>query len=323
MASGNNVKVQLGLEGVYGTPATATKAVKVFSEDFKYQPGKKEEGLLTGNRSKGRSDTMSKSTEASMSFLMRPDDGLFMAMALGVEPSDPVLEVGATGAYRHTFDAAGATDTMPSATFNIDRIVQVFQYTGITVGSFSFAAAPEDYLKADFSFVGRDEGTGTIEAGVDPSTLKAFKFRQATVSIAGTPVADVTDIKFDYNNALTSNQQTTSTGDYFLKPEPGAREITADIEAVYTTATNTLRDSYFKTDDEFELVMVFTSDEEIEAGFPYELRIELPHCQVTDASATVGGADLIKQSMAISAFESTSGLISLQLVDAQATRYLA
>lgn len=334
MASGNNVRVQLGIEEDFGVPVTATKAVKVFSEDFKYVPGKKEEGLLTGNRSKGRSDTMSKSVEGSLSFLMRPDDGMFMGLALGLEPNEPVLEDGASTAYRHTFDAAGSNDPMPTATVIIDRVVTAFEYTGVTVGSFSFQASPEDYLKADFSFVGRDEvNNGSIESGVTVSPLKAFKFRHATVSMAGSTVADVTDIKFDYNNALTSNQQTTDTGDYFMKPEPGAREITADLEVVYTAETDALRNSYFKTDDEFELDIIFTSDELIETvegepgdpalEFPYELRIRLPHCQVTDASANVGGADLIKQSMSIAAFESENGLITLELVDSRDTKYIA
>lgn len=331
MASGNQVKVQLGLEDTYGSPAVASKAIKVFSEGFKYVPGKKEEGLLTGNRSKGRTDTLSKSAEGNISFLMRPDDGVFMGMALGVEPAAPVLVSGSTAAYKHTFDAADVDDTMPTATVIVDRIVSAFSYPGATVGSFSFQASPEDYLKADFSFVARDEvNNGAIVEGLSVSPLKAFKFRHATVSMAGSNVADVTDIKFDYNNTLAGNQQTTSTGEYFMKPEPGAREIKADLEVVYSAETNTLRDTYFKTDDEFSLEIIFTSDELIETvegepdiDFPYVLRIFLPHCQVTEAAANVGGADMIKQSMSIAAFEGANGLITLELTDSRATKYIA
>lgn len=327
--SGNNLRVQVGAESTYGTVPAMTNQVKVFSESLAYNPAKKEEGLLTGMRSVGRSDTMSKSVEGDLSFLFRPDDGLFLALALGEEGAvTPVA--GTTGSFTHTFDAVDSITPLPHATLTIDRVVDQFAYTGLSVGSLAFTAAPEDYLKIDASFVGRDETSGTMNESISVSPLKAFKFRQASVKIGGVAVADVTDIKFNYDNALTSNQQTTSTGEYFMKPEPGARAITADIEVVYSAAADTLRNSYFKTDDEVSLDIEFVSDEVLEVvgvGEEQEtiynsLRIYLPHTQITECSANIGSADLVKQTMKLAAFESTNGLVDVELVNSRETKYL-
>lgn len=326
--SGNNLKVQVAAESAYGTAVAMTNQVKVFSEGFKYNPSKKEEGLLTGMRSVGRSDTMSKSVEGAVSFLMRPDDGLFLALALGVEDA-PELVAGASTAYKHTFDAIDHTATLPSASFMVDRGVTPYTYTGMSVKSISFAAAPEDYLKVDVTMVGREEIDGTPNDTLNVSPLKAFKFRHAKVKLNNSTVADVTDLKFSYDNALTANQQTTSTGNYFMKPEPGPRAITADVEAVYTAATDGIRNDFFKTDDETSLEIEFISDEVLEtiAGSPdelvyYSLKIFLPHVQITEASANIGGPDLVKQQMSLAAFEGINGLISVELVNSRATKYI-
>lgn len=337
--SGNNVKVQFGVESTYGTAPTLTNQVKVFTEGMKYNPSKKEEGLLTGLRSTGRTDTMAIATEGALSFLMRPDDGAWLALALGVEKA--VTTIGTTS-YKHTFDAIDSTASLPSVTIAVDRGTGALEYTGNAVATLAFAAAPEDYLKLDVAMVGREEESGDLNDSLNPSPLKAFKFRQAKVKIGNEEVADVTDIKFNYDNALTSNQQTTSTGAYFMKPEPGPRNITAELEVVYSANSEALRNTYFKADDEVSLEIVFESDEIIEtiAGepvdpgdpdgpqepdtvIPYSLRFFLPHTQITECSANVGGADMIKQTMTLQAFESVNGLVEVELVNSRETKYTA
>ncbi len=324
MANGNNVIVQLALESTYGTLPTMTKQIRVSSEGFKYSPEKKDEGLLTGGKSTGRVYTMSKKVEGSISTNVRPDEvGYWLGSAFGVE-ADPELVVGSTSAYKHIFTSIGSTDSLKSLAFLVDRIVNAYAYIGLKVNTLSFSAQPGDYLKVDVSLIGKDEVSGTTQTGLVVSPLKPLRFADASVKIGGITVADVTSIKFDYNNNLDATLQTTSTGLYFKEPQVGARDIKVDLEVVYSSDSDAIKNNYFKTDDDISLEINFSSDEEIEDGFTYSLKISIPHCQVTDASsANASGSDTLKQSISLKAIEENGDeLITAELINGLSTKYL-
>lgn len=322
MINGNSLILQFGNEKSYGTLGTSERQIKVSSESFKPTYNKKDEGLLTGGKAAGRKETMSLKVDGSVSTLGRPDDlGMFLKAGLGVEK-----DVSAVGdsSYKHTFNAIGTaiTDSLPSLCAYVDRKTDVFTYSGLKIDSFSFSAEPEDYLKLDLTFVGRDEGTGGTLGDLTTSPLKAFKFRHGKVKIAGVVVADITSIKWSYENALDSSTQTTDTGLYFKEPECGTRSIKTDVEMLYTKGTEELRKNYYKTDAEVSLELDFTSDELIEAGVPYSLKITIPANQVSEASANFGGAETIKQSMSFDAVENgTDELIIVELVNGRQEAY--
>lgn len=323
MISGNKLRVQIGKETTYGTAATGEYQIKVSSEGFKLRLNKKDEGVLTGGKTSGVIATMSRSTEGSLSFLARPDDiGLILKACLGVEDT-PALVQGSTGAYKHTFKAIGTSlsDHLPSLTVLIDRIADQLAYTGCKVQSLSFSAVPEDFLKIDASFFGKDEASGSL-ATLTPSDRKAFKFHKGKVKVNDVDYTDVTSIKFNYNNNLINNIQTTETGLYFYEPEVGTREITAELEVLFNTSSINFRNSYYLTDDDLALVLEFTSEEEIESGFPYKLTITIPHMQVQETNPNVSGADVIKQTITLKAIEVGSDeLITIDLENAKQTEY--
>ena len=323
MINGNSLILQFGNETTYGSLATAERQIKVASESFKPTYNKKEEGLLTGGKAKGKLETMSLKTEGQVSTLGRPDDlGMFFKAGLGVEAD--VVSAGET-AYKHTFNAIGTdeTDSLPSLCAYVDRKTDVFTYNGLKIDSFGFSAEPEDYLKLDLTFTGKDEGTkGTLNSNLSTSPLKAFKFRHGKVKVAGEEIADITSIKFSYENSLDSSIQTTDTGLYFKEPECGTRNITTDIEMLYTKDTEALRNDYYKTDEEVSLELIFTSDEFIEDGVPYSMKIIIPANQVSDASANFGSAETIKQSMTLQATENgVNELITIELVNGYSDKY--
>lgn len=321
MVNGNNGRVQFAVEATYGTAPTMSKQIKIASEAFKWVPDKKDEGLLTGGKSTGKVYTMSKKAEGAISTNVRPDEaGYWLGAALGVEGAI----TGTTPAYTHTFTSAEYDDSLPSMAFVVDRMVDVYAYTGCKINTLSFSAQPGDYLKVDATFVGKDEVDGTA-ATLTPSPLKPLRFSHAAVTLASSTYADVTSIKFDYNNNLDVSLQTTSTGMYFVEPEAGAREIKIDLEALYSAASDAIRSTYFKTDDSVALEIKFTSDEEIDTGVFYELTITIPHCQITEAGpANIGGADTLKQSVSLKAIEEGGDeLITVKLINGMATKYFA
>ena len=323
MISGNRLRVQVGKETTYGVVATGQYQIKVSSEGFKLKLNKKDEGVLTGGKTSGIVATMSKSTEGTLAFLARPDDiGLFLKACLGIEDA-PTLVQGSSNAYKHTFKAIGTslTDHLPSLTVLIDRIAQVLAYNGCKVQSLAFSAAPEDFLKIDANFVGKDESSGTL-ATLTPSLLKAFKFHKGKVKINAVEYADVTSIKFNYNNNLINNLQTTGTGLYFYEPEVGTREITAELEVLFNASSINFRNSYYLTDNDLSLELEFTSEENIEPGYPYKLTITIPHMQVNETNPTIGGGDVVKQTIALKAIEVGSDeLITIDLINSKQTAY--
>lgn len=315
--NGNSLILQLGKEDTYGTAVTPTNQVRVSSESLKPVYNKVDEGLLTGGRGASRKEIMSLKTEGDISTLARPDEvGLFFKAALGVE---------SVSENKHTFTALGTalSDSLPSLTAVLDRKVDKFVYKGLKINSLSFSAAPEDYLKLDVSFVGREEATGGSLATLTPSSLKSFKFRHGKVKLAGVEVADITNINFTYNNNLDTETQTTSTGLYFKEPEPGKREITTELEMLYTAGTEAYRASYYKTDTQVGIELEFVSDETFgESSTPYSLKIIIPCNQCTDSSANMTGADSTKQTMNFEAVDNlTDELITVELVNDKAEAY--
>ncbi len=324
MINGNNARFQIGKETTYGTVAAGTNQIKIASESLKYVADKKNEGLLTGGKAAGKTFTMSKKIEGNISTVAKPDEvGLFLALALGVE-ANPVVAGGGTLAYEHTFTAIGngETDNLPSATGLIDRIAEQYSYSGLVLDELSFDASPGDFLKIDCKFMGKEEASSATLATLTPSALKSFRFAHGSYKLQGSTLADVTSIKFNYANKAEA-LQTSSTGYFFTQAKAGAREITADVEVVYSAASDTIYNTLFKTDDIVSLELTFTSDEIIELATPYSLVITIPNCQINECSVNVGGAETIKQSMKLQAIEEgTDDLIEAVLTNARATKYI-
>jgi hypothetical protein len=325
MISGNSVKVQVGIEGgsTYGTLATMQRQIKIASEDFKYTPSKKQEGVLTGLIGAAAFQTMGIRTENSLSFLARPDDlGIFLKALLGVESVAT-----ASGVTTHTFTPIGngLADYLPSLSFLVDKKANIFGYTGCKVNGLSFSTAAEDFLNVDADIFGKDELTGqTLNTSVSSSPLKAFVFNGGSVRLGGAIMADITSISFNYTNNLENTLQTTSTGLYYKEPQPNLREITCDLEMLYSSEAEAFRNSFFKTDDIVSLELTFTSSEIISGTTPYSLVITIPATQVIECSNAVGDANGVKQSASLTGIDNgTNPLCTWVLKNAHSGSYTA
>lgn len=317
MINGNSVICEFGKETTYGTAATPKQRVEFSSEGFKWIPNKKDEGLLTGGLTDGKVETMSIKTEGSISTIAKPETvGYFLKGTLGVEAA--ITQNETTKKYLHSFTAVGneEADVLPSYTFVLDRKAGVFAYTGVKMNTLSFNAAAEDRLKIDVSMNGKEETTGTIDKKLLAEANKSFKFHQGKIYINDAEIADITSIKFEYNNNLDVSTQTTSTGKYFKEPTQGKREVKVDLEAVYSSSTESLRTQLYKTDDVFSMKVDFTDDSK------NTLTITLPACQVSSMeNATASGADTMKQSISAKAVDNSTNLVLIELQNDVATAY--
>lgn len=321
MVNGNGVIVEFAQEEEFGTAVSPKQRIAVSSESLAYSANKTEEGLLTGGVGKSMVETMSLHTEGDFSTLAKPNSaGYILGGLTGVE--SVATDADDNGKYKHTFTAIGnkESDSLPSWSFSINRGINTQTYTGTKFNSVSFSAAAEDRLQLTVSTVGKnEEQDGTIDDTLKPETSKAFKFHQATVSMDGEKIADITSIQFDYNNNLDNSIFTTDTGLYCKEPECGTREVTAQFEALYTTNTEAIRNNKFKTDAIVSVAIEFNdSDNNV-------LTFKIPNAQISEmATPTATGAETLKTNLTVSAVDNlTDEYVVIELSNDKSDAYLA
>ena len=317
MITANSSVLQIGKETTYSIAATPSKIVGFISADFKPTVNKKDDGLLTGKSIGSSKETMSVKTSGSISTLAKPETiGIFLKGSFGVESLGEQNTT--TKKYPHTFTLIGneESDYLPSYTVVLDKKATVNSYNGLVVDSLALSASAEDYLKADISFIGYDESAGTLATSLSKETVKALKFRQGKVYLNNSEIANVTSIKFELKNN-TSSLQTTSTNLHFTQPKQGVREITSEIEIVYSSSTETIRKNYFKdSDDTFSIKLNFTDDSN------NSLTLTIPAAQVSACDPpAMSGTDTLKQTVSILAVASDNEPVTAELDNDKSEEY--
>jgi hypothetical protein len=310
MISGGQTILQAAKDVYSGDVPTAAasgfRQIRFSSVSMDYVPSKNQENVLTGNIGKPRFDTMGVKAEGSISTLARPDDlGFFLYMLLGKQ------ELINTDVFKFT----PAKDLLPSFTLKLDKGAGVYTYPGCILNSMAFSAQPGDYLSVELDVKGCDEtyASGALTP-VAPSAQRAFKFHQGKVYYGSTELSDVTSIKLSYINNVEHTIQTTSTGLHYKRPTPNTREINTDLECLYSAASETFRQSYFKGDAVFSLKLEFLTDEGA-SGDLHKLTVEVPNVQVSSCSVPVSGDGAVKQSLSASAIDlgGTASLVTFLL----------
>jgi len=307
------------------TPETPTLQVEFTSEGLKLNKNYIDSDALLGNITTNRMDPAGQSCDGPWSMIVHPNNiGLLLSAAFGSESSAD--GVGATSTiYAHSFSCVpcGSAYSLPILTAVVDRVQSCVAYPAVKIDSLSINAKVNDYVRADFSSRGIGEVAGT-KASLSYSTLRPFQFIDLAVSVDGTPLADVTDLKLTINNGLETDLYCAgASAEYMKEIEPQAREITGTIEMLYQDEADTIRESNFKVGTALSAVFTFTSTELAGEGEYYVLRITLPTCYITDAPVNVGGKDRIRIPLSFKAVQATgTEPITIVLVDKQATKYI-
>jgi hypothetical protein len=325
--AGNNSTMQIGLETTWGTPATPTKQLEFTSESLVYNPNYQESPALKGNKTAGEMYVSNINVSGSFDIIVHPDNiGLLLGATFGTE-SDATVYDTSTDAYQHDFTLieAGTSTSLPNITALIDRIVDVFSYDGLKVNSMELSAESQGFLTASFDIVGRDETEGaSLETGLSYSALPPYQFKHGTIQVDGSDYADVTSMTLNVSNNLETDLYTLNSGQYMVEPEPQKREVTASLDVLYSSTTNTTRSNKFKSGSTISVSLKFVADEEIESGYPYELWFEMPLAYITEASPNVSGEERITQTLSVTATQDSSNEpITATLIDSKDTKYLS
>lgn len=332
--SGQDSKLEIGIGDTWGQTAEPTCALEFLSEDLKFIPVYKSEDALVGGKTTGRMDIVGKKVEGGISFLAKPVSiGYMLGAAFGTEAAVSATAGGDTTigdtAFDHVFTpvAGGSSSDLPWFIAVVDRKVNTFGYKGLKIDTFDMSAEKQDYVRCTVSCVGYDEDDGDTISGDTLSTLHAFQFSQGVVKVgtdgAESTYADVTSVKFSYKNNLEKDLFTMSTGLYAAEPQPQAREITVDVEVLYSASTDSTRSTYFKTGTACSMIVTFTSTEKVDNAVYYSLKLDMPNCYITDASPNVGGPERIKQTLVVKATEQGGKqAATATLVNARSTKYI-
>ena len=321
--AGNNAVMQVGLQSNWSTAVTPTLQLEFTSESLQYMPNYAESDALTGARTTDRMDIMGIKVEGGFDIICNPDNiGLLLASLLGAEVAPAAVSGSAVYDHVMTPMSANVSSSLPKLSILVDRIVGVVRYVGCKLDTMSLAAQPQDYLRASFTVRGYDEASGTKQA-LTASTKRPYQFVDGSLSLAGSPVADVTSLTMDYANNVENDAFTLNGSNKMVEIEPQKRDITFALETRFTTATNTTRTTYFKTGDKLALSLTFESTEDAGTGLKYRMLIEAPNCYVLEAHPAVSGPDRIMMNLSLRAVE-TGGAspVTVTVRDARATAYL-
>ena len=301
--SGNLVTFQIGKESSYGAKAIPTQQIAISSESLKPIYNKVDEGLATGGRGEGKSQTMGRRASGNISTLMRPDMGLILELVCGNKSVEGTEEP-----YTHTYTASSPMTYRPSATLIIDRGAGVYAYPGSKINSIALSASAGDYAKLDIEFNAKSQNEGT-KASLGKTEKKAFRFAGAKMKMGNAEAADITSIKINWNNNDDVETQTTGTGENYLEPQHGVRQITIDTEQVWNAQAKSMIEEYYETDETVSIEAIFTSDEKMNDSeeTPYQMKVLIPYAQCTDATANMGSpTEFMKQTMSWKAIDNLS-----------------
>ncbi len=216
-----------------------------------------------------------------------------------------VVTTGA-GPYVHTYtpgDLTGDSLTIQVGRPATDGTVHPFTYAGCKVADWSIDCAIGEIAKLDLSIVGMSEttATGLASASYD-STWEPFVFTEASLTVAGSPVATVKSVNLSGNNAVETRHRLGSANG--LQPlEIGLRDYSGSVVTDFDSLTHY---NLFVNGTESAMVLTFDNGTD-------DLVITC-NVQFTGETPEVGGFDLLEQSLPFRCISSTSDAAAITAV---------
>lgn len=324
--AGQDSKLQIGRETTWGTGVAPDTEIDFTSEDLKLILNYIEEDALLGRKTTGRMDKTSIKTEGSFGMIVKPDNiGLLLACALGTETAIGA-PIGATSSvYSHIFSpiVGGTGSSLPKLTIVVDRQVAVFGYVSSKIASFTFEAAVQDYLRATFEIRGFNEQSDALEA-LSANATRPFLFNDGLVSVDGTTWEEVADLKINFTNNLEDDLFVMNGSTTMAEIEPQKRDITIDLEVLYSATVNTARTNKYVAGATVALIANFTSSEAAEGAEFYQMIITCPLAYITEAHPVVSGPERLRLPLTLRATEDDSNeAITIKLINKDNALYLS
>lgn len=301
MSSGLFSQLGAKKETTYGTRAIPDHFVEFASESFsldqRFFLSQQLGSSSTFSRGSRRvATTRSGSGTLSMEFPSK--GGGFWLDLLHGNTVTPVQQA-ATPAYRQTH-AIGLTAPDKSATIQVGRpdtsgTVRPFDYLGCMATSAQFSCDVDAALMVALEFDVQDEKTDqTLATRTIPTNLHSFVFTQGTLSIAGSPVADVTTASL----GVTLPRQTDfyPLGTSGLKAKPIQNAISTGQGTATARFTDLTHYQRYRNQTQPTLSLSFVGPN-ISGIYNETLTLTCNMVGFTGETPTVGGPDVLQHAI--------------------------
>lgn len=228
-----------------------------------------------------------------------------------------IAQQGGTAAYLHTHTMG----SLLGKSANVQKVlrdsagteIDVFTYRGTKVASATFSIAVDSILTLGLSLDAREELSNVASVAASYTSPGLFHFQQAALTVAGSPVAVVSDATITIDNNLNVDRRHLgNTGLKSEQSDDGFRNVTGSFTSDIDSAT--LYDLH-AADTAAALVLSFTSTTEAGTGYPFSLTLTVPEVHLTGTTPTVGGPGTISAPFPFeAAWDGTNSPIKAELV---------
>lgn len=322
---GLSAQIGVGAETTPGTAVTVGRFFEFVDESLSFEQTRLDSmGLKAGQAFKRVSRSVVSRVSASGDVTMEHADrgmGIWWKHALGASVTTGV-QIGTTGAYRAIF-TPGIKDTL-GLTIQVGRpetesdTVQPFTYNGCKITSWEFAVSDGEIATFKPSVDGWNEATGTtLEAASYEATAGVFTFADASTFTLGGTVTTTSGLTVVSGGSslttvvkgFTLSGETPMATERFGLGNSGVKrnQVQNDIP----TITGSLDAEFADREEIYDLYKANTTTAiqldlahgTAGTGQPYRISVILPAVKFTAASPTVGGPDLVEQSVDFEAYD--------------------
>lgn len=308
--SGLDAQVGFGEEQTYGTYEAPDRFLEFVSEGLALTIERIESSALrVGSRVQRstRWEPNRKGAAGDVSFeVANKGFGLLFKHMLGAAATSQPDDSGSPNTYLHTFTLGNLDDsslTVQVGKPDVGGTVRPFSYLGCKVASWELSCDVDGLLMLNLSFDGQDEDLSeSLESASFPSDDEVYSFTSAVLELGGEEV-HVNSFSISGDNGLATDR-------YFLRGnslkkeqlQAGILELTGSLEAEFEDL-----DLYnkFVNGTVGALTATFTGSL-IEDTFSNQLTVTLPAVRVEGETPTVGGPEILTQSLEFKVLDNTS-----------------
>lgn len=292
MSSILDAAVLIGEETTYGTAVSLTRGYEAKADTFKRVTEPLESvgmraGMETVRSDRRRQITIGAEGDLSDLDFMSNGMGLILQSMLGAV-SGPTADI---TTLTTTSDITPKSFTVQVLRVADDGTVFPFTYPGAVVTSWTISQAVNDFLKLSLNFDARTETTGEA-AGTPsyPAGALPYDWTQVAVSLAGSPVDNVTAIEFSGDLGLkTDRRHLNSTALKKLPRRASVPNYAGSVTADFSDSTEFDR---YAAGSIFSVEAVWTS-----SITDHSVTITAPACQYDGDSPSASLSELTQSTM--------------------------
>jgi len=208
------------------------------------------------------------------------------------------LETSSTEAKMHEICPAGATESLPSFSFTIDRVLgadKSIGASGCKFSSITLSAAAKDLCKFSLTIDGKQENVDQTDVSVTVPTVEGFLSANMKIIVEepdGTLIEmdEVKDYSITFNANLDDN---TVIGSYFKKEQTRqGSTMEVSFTANNTSTQYPIRDNYID-DTPVSIYMYWVSNDNVDTtnSIPYSIFVRIPDVKLTDFNSPLSTPD--------------------------------